>query len=111
MGSQQQTAVVKAISDAEDLLENMRATGIDLKQSTVDNLDSAINDVDYDLDVTQQDVVDGIAEAIIAAPDALHHVSTIVLVDESAAYITEEDYICWPMDGLYEGVLRQKKLS
>ncbi len=85
--------VEDAKTAAADKLAEMQATGIELKQSTVDALNEAINAVVYDLDITKQDIVNGYADAIVEATEALDYVSTIVLKDDATAYITEEGYI------------------
>ena len=86
-------AVEDAKTAAEAKLAEMKATGIELDQSTVDALNAAIDAVDYTLDITKQDIVDGYATAIVEATEALDYVSTIVLKADSEAYITEEGYI------------------
>ncbi len=85
--------VEDAKTAAADKLAEMQATGIELKQSTVDALNEAINAVVYDLDITKQETVNGYADAIVEATEALDYVSTIVLKDGSVAYITEEGFI------------------
>ncbi len=87
------TPIEDAITAAEDKLAEMQATGIELDQTTVDALDSAIESVVYGLDITKQDEIQGYADAIIEATEALDYVSTIVLKADSTAYITEEGYI------------------
>ena len=87
-------AVVEdAKTAAAEKLAEMQATGIELKQSTVDALNNAIDAVDYALDITKQETVNGYADAIIAATEELDFVSTIVLKDESKAFITDEGYL------------------
>lgn len=85
--------VEDAKTAAAERLAEMQATGIELKQSTVDALNEAINNVVYGLDITKQETVNGYADAIAEATEALDYVSTIVLRPESGAYITEEGYI------------------
>lgn len=87
------TPVNDAITAADAKLAEMQATGIDIDQTTVDALNEAKAQVVYGLDITKQDVVQGYADAIIVATEALDYVSTIVLKDGAEAYITEEGYI------------------
>ncbi len=87
------TAVDNAITAAEQKLSEMQATGIELKQSTVDAFNEAVEAVVDGLDITKQEEVQGYADAIIAATEALDYVSTIVLKVDSEAYITENGYI------------------
>ncbi len=87
------TAVEDAKTAAAEKLSIMQATGIELKQSTVDALNAAINDVVYGLKITEQETVQGYADAIIAATEVLDYVSTIVLKDGAEAYLTEEGYV------------------
>lgn len=87
------TAVEDAKSAAADKLAEMQTTGIELDQATVDALNEAIESVVYGLDITKQPEIQGYADAIIAATEALDYVSTIILKADSAAYITEEGYI------------------
>ena len=91
------SADYKVVDDAKtaaaERLAEMQATGIELKQSTVDALNEAINAVVYDLDITKQETVNGYADAIVKATEALDYASTVVLKDDSVAYITEEGYI------------------
>ena len=87
------TVVENAKTAAAEKLAEMQATGIEVKQSTVDALNKAIDNVVAGLDVTKQDEVNAFADAIVAATEALDYVSTIVLKAESVAYITDEGYI------------------
>lgn len=87
------TEVEEAKTAAEEKLAEMQSTGIELDQATVDALNNAINAVDYTLDITKQDTVDGYADAIIAATEALDYVSTIVLKADSVATINDKAYI------------------
>ncbi len=87
------TPVEDAKKAAEDKIAEMEATGIAIKQSTIDALNEVINAVDYTLDVTKQDEIQAFADAIIEATENLDYVSTIVLKDDATAYITEEGYI------------------
>lgn len=87
------TPVEDAKKAAAERLAEMNATGIELDKDTVDALDAAIEAVVYGLDITKQDEIQGYADAIVEATEALDYVSTIVLKPESGAYITEEGYI------------------
>lgn len=85
-------AVEKAKAAANEELALMQLTGIEIDQATVDALNNVIDAVVYDLDITQQSVIDGYAAAIEEATEALDYVSTIVLNNDSV-YITEEGFI------------------
>lgn len=87
------TSVEDAKTAAAEKLAEMQATGIELKQSTVDALNNAIDAVDYNLDITMQETVNGYADAIVAATEELDFVSTIVLKADSVATINDKAYI------------------
>ncbi len=86
-------AVNDAIDAAMAKIEEMEATGVEIDQETLDELNRIIDSVVPGYDIFKQQEVDAFADAIIAATEALDYVSTIILKEDSGAYITEEGYI------------------
>lgn len=87
------TAVEDAIAAAEQKIAEMQTTGIEIDSAKLDALNSAIEEVVYELDITKQDVVQAYADAIVAATEDLDFVSTIVLKADSVATINDKAYI------------------
>ena len=82
-----------AINAAREKIEEMRATGVEIDQETLDELQRLIDSVVYDHTIIQQQIVDEYADAIVAATEALDYVSTIVLKADADATIDDRDYI------------------
>ncbi len=96
-----------AKQEAEERLAEMQATGVEIKQETVDALNEAISAVVEDLPATEQDQIDGFAASIREAIENLEFVATIRLkADSEAAY--EDNFIIGLSYLLYEAdVLNQ----